>query len=171
MNQRGQKRKINTIRHNYASAIVLGLNDALVEISGTLAGLTLAFQNPLLIGVTGLIMGIAASLSMTASEYFSAREEGRKDCVTSAMYTGGAYILTLIVLVSPYFFFSNVFTALTAMMISVLAIIGLYTKYISVAKKQSFWGRFFQMALISVGVALISFLVGYGLKVFFGIDV
>ena len=44
----------------YTGSIVLGLNDALVELTGALAGLTLALQNTKLISLTGLITGIAA---------------------------------------------------------------------------------------------------------------
>ena len=48
----------------YIGSIVLGLNDALVELTGALAGLTLALQNTRLIAVAGLITGIAAAFSM-----------------------------------------------------------------------------------------------------------
>ena len=43
----------------YIGAVVLGMNDALVELTGTLAGLTLALQNEKLVGVAGLITGVA----------------------------------------------------------------------------------------------------------------
>ncbi|MEW6566865.1 MAG: VIT1/CCC1 family protein [Chloroflexota bacterium] len=49
-------------RLRYAGSIVLGLNDALVELTGALAGLTLALQNTKLIAITGLITGVAAAL-------------------------------------------------------------------------------------------------------------
>jgi rubrerythrin len=52
----------------YAGSMVLGLNDALVELTGTLAGLPLAFQNTRLIALSGSITGIAAALSMGAAE-------------------------------------------------------------------------------------------------------
>jgi rubrerythrin len=58
----------------YASSVVLGLNDALVELTGALAGLTFAFQNTRLIALAGLITGISASFSMTASEYLDKRQ-------------------------------------------------------------------------------------------------
>ncbi|RLD21521.1 MAG: rubrerythrin family protein, partial [Bacteroidetes bacterium] len=64
---------LNDDRLNYAGAIVLGLNDALVEFTGTLAGLTFAFANNLIVGSTGLVMGVAASLSMAASGYLASR--------------------------------------------------------------------------------------------------
>ncbi len=53
-------------RLRYVGSVVLGLNDALVELTGALAGLTLALQNTRLIAVTGMITGIAAALSMIA---------------------------------------------------------------------------------------------------------
>ena len=43
----------------YMGSIVLGLNDALVEILGTLAGLTFALQNTKLVALAGIITGIA----------------------------------------------------------------------------------------------------------------
>lgn len=162
-------------RVTYASSIVLGLNDALVELTGTLAGLTLAFRDTTVIAVTGLIMGIAASLSMAASGYLSSREQDHTDeeihPVTSAIYTGIAYILTVLVLVAPYFLLTNVFHALGVMLALTVTIIAGYTYYISVAKELSFRKRFTEMALISLSVAVISFFIGYALKVFFGVDI
>jgi VIT1/CCC1 family predicted Fe2+/Mn2+ transporter len=80
---------LNDEKLNYAGSIVLGLNDALVELTGTLAGLTFAFANTSIIGITGLIMGIAASMSMAASGYLSSKEEESKseNAITSAIYT------------------------------------------------------------------------------------
>jgi rubrerythrin len=62
-------------RLEYAGSIVLGLNDALVELTGALAGLTLALQNGRIIAIIGIITGIAASMSMAASGYLASREE------------------------------------------------------------------------------------------------
>ena len=83
-------------RLQYAGSVVLGLNDALVELTGALAGLTLALQNGKLIALSGLITGIAASLSMAASEYLSTRsEETKKEPVRAAIYTGIDYMVTV----------------------------------------------------------------------------
>src|SRR5574341_282925 len=85
---------------HYVGSVVLGLNDALVELTGALAGLTLALQNTELIALTGLITGIAASLSMAASEYLSTRsEETEKHPFRAAVYTGIAYIITVTLLI------------------------------------------------------------------------
>ena len=106
-----EERLINMLdeeRLRYAGSIVLGLNDALVELTGALAGLTLALQNVKLIALSGLITGIAASMSMAASEYLSTRsEETNKHPVRAAIYTGIAYIITVALLVLPYLLFEN----------------------------------------------------------------
>src|SRR3989344_1100351 len=92
-----QLEKVTDVRIKYAGAIVLGLNDALVELTGALAGLTLALQNTKLVAVTGLITGFAAYLSMAASGYLSFREDSHsKDGINplnAAFYTGIAYII------------------------------------------------------------------------------
>jgi len=87
----------------YVGSVVLGINDALVEFTGSLAGFTLALQNTQLIAAAGLIMGIAASLSMGASEYLSQKSEmSENNPVTAAFYTGGAYVMTVVVLIMPF---------------------------------------------------------------------
>ena len=67
---------IDEERLKYVGSVVLGLNDALVEFVGMLAGLTFALQNSQIIAVAGLITGVAASLSMGSSEYLSQKSEG-----------------------------------------------------------------------------------------------
>lgn len=160
-------------RLNYAGAIVLGLNDALVEFTGTLAGLTFAFNNSLIIGSTGLVMGVAAALSMAASGYLATREDEQEDVnpITSAIYTGVAYILTVAVLVLPYFLLRNARLALVFMLLATVLIIAAYTYYISVAKALSFRKRFVEMATISLVVAVISFGIGSLVKLLFGVEV
>ncbi|PKK95233.1 MAG: rubrerythrin family protein [Tenericutes bacterium HGW-Tenericutes-5] len=151
-------------RLNYVGSMVLGLNDALVELSGTLAGLTFAFQNTTLISLSGLITGIAASLSMAASEYLSSKADNRPDALKSAVYTGSAYIVTVILLVLPYLLIHNPFVSLAIMIGTVIFIIFFFNLYISVAKNIGFKKRFLQMAAISLGVAGLSFVIGIGIE-------
>ncbi len=160
-------------RLRYAGALVLGLNDALVEFTGTLAGLSFAFSNTIIIATTGIIMGIAASLSMAASGYLASREYEDEEIhpVKSAVYTGVAYILTVCILVMPYFFTDNPRIGLMGMLLFTILIIAAYTFYISVAKGESFRRRFSEMAIISLTVALISFGIGSLIKYFFNVEV
>jgi vacuolar iron transporter family protein len=159
-------------RLRYAGSIVLGLNDALVELTGALAGLTLALQDVKLIALSGLITGIAASMSMAASEYLSTRsEDTSKQPVRAAIYTGIAYIITVALLVLPYLLFENYILDLVITLTIAVIIIALFNYYISVAKGESFRARFVEMAGLSLGVALFSFVIGYFIRQWLGIEV
>ena len=163
---------LNDERLNYAGAIVLGLNDALVEFTGTLAGLTFAFGNNKIIGVTGLVMGVAASLSMAASGYLASQEDEREELnpLKSAAFTGIAYIVTVAFLVFPYLIQDNPYYALGGMLVVTILIIAAYTYYISVAKNVKFTRRFSSMVAISLGVAVLSFGIGLLVKQVFNVD-
>jgi VIT1/CCC1 family predicted Fe2+/Mn2+ transporter len=163
---------IDEDRLKYISSIVLGLNDALVELTGALAGFTLALQNTNLIGVTGLITGIAASLSMGASEYLSTKsEESEKIPAKAALYTTVAYVLTVILLIFPYLIITNVYLCLGLALIDAIVIILIFTFYVSVAKEIEFKKRFLEMALISLGIAGLSFVIGYLVNTIFNVAV
>ena len=160
-------------RLQYVGSMVLGLNDALVELTGSLAGFTFALQNTRLIALSGLIIGISATFSMASSEFLAARSEGRNDALKSCTYTGIAYLITVVLLIAPYMIFGSAsyIPALICMIVIVILIIAGFTYYTSVAQDQPFKSRFLEMACISVGVAVISFVVGILVKRFLGIDV
>lgn len=160
---------INEDRLSYVSSIVLGLNDALVELTGALAGFTFALQNTKIIAILGLITGIAASLSMGASEYLSAMHQQRKNAGKAAVYTATAYVCTVFLLILPYFLLFNPFGSLIMTLGIAVLIIAIFNYYIAVAKDYSFKKRFLEMASISLGVAAISFLIGVIVKTTFGI--
>jgi len=159
-------------RLQYAGSVVLGLNDALVELTGALAGLTLALQNVELIALSGLITGIAASLSMAASEYLSTRSEKTdKHPVRAAIYTGIAYIFTVAILILPYLLFDNYFLDLALALTAGVVIIAVFNYYISVAQDESFKDRFIEMAGLSLSVAAFSFGIGYLIRIFLGVEI
>ncbi len=156
----------------YAGSVVLGLNDALVELTGALAGLTLAFRDVNVIALSGLVTGIAASLSMGASEFLStSSEETEKSPIRAAIYTGIAYIITVALLILPYLLLDNKFICLGISLATSVLIIAAFNFYISVAKSQPFWKSFFRMAGISLGVAALSFFIGSLLNRWLGVDV
>jgi VIT1/CCC1 family predicted Fe2+/Mn2+ transporter len=159
-------------RLRYTGSMVLGLNDALVELTGALAGLTLALQDTNLVALTGSITGIAAALSMGASEYLSTKtEETAKNPVRASIYTGGAYLITVLILILPYLVLTNYYLCLACTLAGAVLIIALFTYYISVARDEPFRRRFLEMAGVSLGVAAFSFLVGFVLRTFLGVDV
>lgn len=158
---------------NYLGSIVLGLNDALVELTGVLAGLTFGLQNSNMIASVGIITGISAAFSMAGSEYLSAKTDGNsfKKSFTASLYTGLAYVITVVMLILPYLLISNVYTALIITILLAITIIAIFNFYASIAKGYSFKHRFFEMTAISLGVAFISFIIGIIVKQVFGIDV
>ena len=160
-------------RLHYIGAMVLGLNDALVELTGAIAGVTFALANTRLVAMTGIITGIAATLSMAASNYLAERAQGSRDALKSSAYTGTAYLITVALLVLPYLLFpSQLYIAAFAVMIlTVLLIILLFNYYLSVAREEPFLRRFGEMAVISLSVAAISFIIGYFAKQVLGINV
>ena len=163
---------IDEERLKYVSSVVLGLNDALVELTGALVGFSLALQNARLVGIVGLITGIAASLSMAASEYLSTKhEETSKSPIKASIYTGLAYVGTVALLISPYLVFKNIFICLSLVITTAMVVVFIFTYYISVAKELDFKKRFLEMAGISIGVAAINFLIGIAVRNIFGIEV
>jgi VIT1/CCC1 family predicted Fe2+/Mn2+ transporter len=160
-------------RLRYVGSMVLGLSDALVELTGTLAGLTFALQNTRLVALSGLITGISATLSMASSEFLSAKSEGRGDALKSCLYTGAAYVATVALLTLPYLVLpeGKYLTALVFMLAAVVLIVAAFNYYIAVAKEQKFLRRFAEMTGISLGIAALAFGVGILVKKWLGVDI
>jgi len=169
-----EQKLLNTLdeeRLNYIGSMVLGLSDALVELTGTLAGLTFAFQNTKLISISGLITGIAAALSMAGSEYLSTKaESSERNPLKSAIITGITYIITVLVLVLPYLITQNYILALFLALLFAVILVVIFNFYISVAKDFEFNKRFLEMTIIIFSVSFISFLIGIFIKKVLGIN-
>ncbi len=165
-------RLLDEERLRYTGSVVLGLNDALVELTGALTGFTFALQNTKLIALTGSITGIAAALSMGASEYLSTKSEKvDRSPGRASVYTGSAYILAVVILILPYLVFENLYLCLTCALASTVLIIAMFNYYVSVARDEPFKTRFFEMAGLSLGVAAITFVIGLVLRKFLGVEV
>lgn len=160
-------------RLNYTGAMVLGLNDALVELTGAIAGLTFVLMNTKLIAMSGVITGIAATLSMASSNYLAERANGNSNAIKASIYTGIAYLITVVFLTLPYLVLPNnmYVAALLSMIAIVVTLIYSFSFYIATVKSEKVMPRFLEMAGISLSVALISFLIGLLAKFCFGIEV
>ena len=169
-------------RLRYSGSVVLGMSDALVELTGALAGLTFALQDLNLVALAGLVTGIAAAFSMGASEYLSSRTEKKAEsAVKAAFFTWISYLLTVLLLVAPFLIFqadSPEFHGLgphvQALMCTFavgLLIVALFNFYLSVIEEVSFRSRFLEMAGILGMVSLISYGIGIALRGALGIDV
>ena len=158
-------------RLHYAGSVVLGLNDALMELTGSLAGFTLALGSTRLISLAGLVTGVSASLSMTTSKYLSGKAENDPRALKSATYTGIAYVITVVLLILPFLLLTSKFIALAITLAVAVLIILVFNYYLATAKDLDFKRRFVEMTLISLAVAALSFGVGYLLSNVLGVDV
>ena len=122
--------------------------------------------------MAGLITGIAASLSMAVSEYLSTKTEGvEKNPLKASLYTGTAYIGTVILLILPYLVVPNLYLALVVTLLLGISVIFMFTYYLAVAKNLPFKRRFWEMTLLGLGVAAISFGIGFIVRLAFGIEI
>ncbi len=162
---------IDEERLRYISSMVLGLNDALVELTGALAGFTFALGNTTTIAMAGFITGSAATLSMAASEYLSKKNDPTEaHPVKAAVYTGIAYMIVVTMLLIPYCCFASPLAALFFCLFNAGLVILIFTFYVSVVRKEPFKPAFFEMIGISFGVAALSFCIGWGARTLLGID-
>lgn len=156
----------------YISSMVLGLNDALVELTGALAGFTLALDDNRMVGMAGFITGVAATLSMAASEYLSKKADAKEEHpLKAAVYTGVAYLITVALLLVPYIVFSSPLVALGFCLLNAALIILGFTYFVSVVRKESFVRGFTEMIAISFSVAAVSFLIGWAARTWLNIEV
>lgn len=163
---------IDEERLKYISSMALGLNDALVELTGVLAGFTFALGDSRVIAMAGLITGSAATLSMAASEYVSKRhDETEEHPAKAAVYTGIAYMIAVAVLITPYLLFGDPRLALFFCLAGVVLVISIFTLFVSVVRRQRFRPAFLEMVGICFGVALVSFFIGWAARAMFGIEI
>jgi VIT1/CCC1 family predicted Fe2+/Mn2+ transporter len=163
---------IDEERLKYVGSMILGLNDALVEFTGALAGYTFALPNTRIVAMTGLITGVAASLSMATSEYLSTKSEGdARSPLKAASYTGIAYILTVLFLIAPYLILTDTYICLGLEIMDAIIVIFLFTFYISVARDLPFTKRFLEMTVISLGIAGLTFTIGVFIRIFLNVEV
>jgi len=109
---------------------------------------------------------------MAASEYLSTKSERTvKHPAKASMYTGGAYLATVLVLILPYLVLANYYVCLGCTLAGAVLIIALFNYYISVAKDEPFRRQFLEMAGVSLGVASFSFLVGLLLRAVLKVEV
>lgn len=153
-----------------AGAIVLGMHDALVSLTGLIAGLAVAMADRYYIILTAIIASVTASLSMGASNYLSVRAGGGKHAFINALYTGGAYMATCILLIIPFFIFENRATELVMMFAIAITEIFLFNYFLGHAQQRPYMRPFLEMLGICTGVSIVAFFIGLCANICLGID-
>ena len=150
----------------FFSNIILGFNDALIELTGALVGFSFALKDPKLVTIGGFITGISASMSMAASAYLQARHEDGKSPTKAALFTGVAYFVIAVILVLPFVFFVTTFGALIAMFVLVVLMITLISFYSAILLERRYLVQLGEMLALSLGVAVVAFIIGQILAIF-----
>lgn len=152
-------------------AMVLGMHDALVSLTGTIAGLAFALTERKIIILTAVIAAVVASLSMSASSYLAERANESNNAKSSAIYTGFAYLITSALLILPFVVLKKTSNALIFMFIIAIAIIFGFNTCIGITNKKPFVKKFLEMLFICSGVSIIAFIIGQIAKIFLGLTI
>ena len=156
-------------KFNSAGAIVLGMHDALVSLTGLIAGLAVAMADRYVIILTAVIASVTASLSMGASNYLAVRTDGGRRAFISALYTGVAYMATCAVLIVPFFVFENRAVEMVLMFTIAVAEIFVFNYYLGRVNHRPYMRKFLEMLGVCAGVSVIAFLIGLGANKYLGI--
>ena len=156
---------IDDKRLDYITAIVLGLNDAIIEFTGALAGFSFAFSTTKVVAMAGAITGIAGAMSMGASEYMAQRTTKKfREALKPAVYCFFTYFFTVVLLISPFIIFDKNILALAATIMILIAIVSTFNFYYAIVKGTGFKHKFLEMPILSLSIAFISFIFGYALQ-------
>ena len=153
----------------YMSFIVLGLADAIVEITGVHAGALGATSSTLMAGITGLIVGFSAAISMASAAYLQAKHETGKNPLFSAALTGAAYIAAVLLLALPYFTTHSMTIAFTASVTLAILLIAGFSYYSSIVFDKNFPRELAESTGLMLATALASYMFGEYLGTIFGI--
>lgn len=148
-----------------SSAIVLGMHDALVSLTGMIGGLTFALVDRYYIITSAVIASVAAGLSMGASNYLAEKTDKNSNALQAGLLTGTAYIGTCILLLIPFFIVDNLKIALIWSFIIAIIIIFGCNFFICRAHNKPFWRHAIEMLVICTVVSIISFVIGQAISV------
>lgn len=153
----------------YIGFIALGLADAIVEITGVHAGFLGVTSSTLFAGISGLIVGFSAAISMGSAAYLQAKQDPHRSAWTSAIVTGISYIISVVLLAVPYFLTSHMSYAFGFSIVVGMLLIALLTFYSAVVFDRRFLREFLQTVTLMLATAAITFLLGVVLGKAFGI--
>ena len=142
----------------YISFVILGLADAIVEISGIHAGSLGIYDSTRLAGLAGIVAGAAASIAMASAAYAQAKQGFSGSASISAAFTGVSYFASAVVLATPYFLTENMVSAVLASITFAVIILAFTEYYNSVISEKSFIRDFAEMIGITFGATIVLYL-------------
>lgn len=163
--------RIESSSVQYISFVVLGLADALVEITGIHAGSLGIYNSTEIAGLAGIVAGAAASLAMSSAAFAQAKQGFKGSPRLSAIYTGISYFITAVILAAPYFLTKSMILALSISMILAVIIVTFITYYSTVISGKGFKRDFAEIMLIMLGTTAVLYTLGYFIRLTFGITI
>jgi len=153
----------------YMSFIVLGLADALVEISGIHAGSLGICNRTELTGLAGIVAGAAASIAMASAAFAQAKQGFQGSASLSAAYTGASYFIAAVILAVPYFLTSSNAYAIGASLTLAVVIIAATSYYNAVISTKGFKRDFAELTGIMFGATIALYVFGTVIGILTGI--
>jgi len=147
-------------RVRYVGFIVLGLSDAIIEVTGVHAGFLGVSHRPLVAGIAGLIVGFAASISMASAAYLQAKQNQAVSALRSALYTGVSYLLAVVMLALPYFFTPQMAWAFWLSVGVAMLLILAFVYYSCVLFERDFRSEAIESIVVLSGTTILSY--GFG---------
>ena len=161
--------KIIPMKNNFnpKSAIILGMQDAIVSLLGLIAGLYFAFTDSTIIIISCVIASITAALSMGAANYLAVRADNHDHALWAGFCTGGAYLATCAALILPFLVFKHQTVAIVSVFL--IAILIIYSFNLIFYRGRDFYRHFAEMLTICTIISIVAFLIGEIAHYLFGI--
>jgi len=153
----------------YIGFIILGLADAIIEITGVHAGFLGVTASTIVAGIAGLVVGVSASIAMASAAYLQAQQGELGNPRLSAIYTGITYIMTAVALAVPYFLTHIMLLAFISSLIVALALLAFFNFYSAVISDREFIRDYLFNSGLILLTAFVSFFFGMFLGEVFGI--
>jgi VIT1/CCC1 family predicted Fe2+/Mn2+ transporter len=163
--------RIESSSVRYISFVVLGLADALVEITGIHAGSLGIYNKTEIAGLAGIIAGGAASLAMASAAYAQAKQGFKGSAGASAAYTGISYFITAIILATPYFLTGSQLEAISVSLTLAVIIVTFASYYSSIISTKPFMRDYLELLLILFGVTVVLYLFGSFIRAETGVTI
>jgi VIT1/CCC1 family predicted Fe2+/Mn2+ transporter len=158
--EQGLINKLKEGRIAYIGFIALGLADAIVEITGVHAGFLGVTGSTFIAGISGVIVGFAAAISMGSASYIQAKQDTEKSAIISGLTTWASYFLSVIFLATPYFLITTMITAFTVSTIIGILLLSAFTFFGAVVFDRKFWREISESVALMLGTALATYLLG-----------
>jgi VIT1/CCC1 family predicted Fe2+/Mn2+ transporter len=157
-------------RVSYIGFVALGLADAIVEITGVHAGFLGVTGSTLIAGISGVIVGFAAAISMGSAAYLQSKQDPDRSAIVSAFITGISYMSSVICLALPYFLIRTMITAFITSTVIGMVLLASFTFYGAVVFDRKFLREFGESASLMLGTALATYFLGVVVGSAFHVD-